>query len=114
MLDEIYIWLKGSISWLLPSISGTAARLSYDSEKKKISKGLLISSFIVGCFIGYIVDVFLTEKGIIGIRGAITAAAGFLSKDIVKFLMSKKDVIFDKTLSGLASVFESFRKKKDE
>jgi len=111
IIDEIFVWIKGSLSWIIPAISGTAARLSYESESKKLKRGVIITSFIIGCFVGYLIDILLTAQGITQIRGFATGAAGFLSKDIIKFVISKKAIIFDKLILGIGSMLDSIKRK---
>lgn len=113
--EEVVVAIKRFLSWFLPTILGVSTDLAYESEKRKLSLGRIISSITIGCFVGYFVDGYLTYKGIIEPRGFIVAGAGLMSKRFVSFVMKKNAEILKIWATGLAGTLSIlFKGKKDE
>lgn len=82
LLDTLY----DALVWVFQVFIGVAAKLSLESRKRKITFKYVLTSFIIACFVGYIIDKVWTSKGWIDTRGVAVAVAALLSESIIRYI----------------------------
>jgi hypothetical protein len=110
--DEFILWLKKTLSWVIPSLFGFATELAYESSKKPVNWKMALSSAIMACFVGWLADGFLTAKGVIDSRGYIVAACALVSRNLIGYFLKNYRSFFKNALTTLADKLHEMVKKK--
>lgn len=93
-INKIIETLKDAFLWFVAVMFGAGARISYKSQKEKMSKQKIFAVLIMAMAVGFITDNLATHFGYSEIRGAIVALSALFSEGLVNWLYKNEGSIF--------------------
>jgi small-conductance mechanosensitive channel len=114
MKPNLFNLLTDVIMWIFQVVIGVAAKLAFDSRKRKITTKYVITSFIIACFVGYITDKVWTAQGWEDTRGVAVAIMALLSETVVKYANDNLPSILNALIKKRLDVEVKDKPKEEE
>lgn len=110
---ETIIIIKDILSWVLPSTLGVATKLAFESNTKKITFKRIITSLIIGFFVGYAINALADKYNLIKTRGIAIAFGAVLSEHILVYLFKNAPTIIKNVFSKTTLLNDNDKKEGD-
>lgn len=112
--EKFMVWANKSFYWIFPSLFAVAAKLAFDSRKKKITIAYAFTSIIIACFIGWILDKMCTKMEYESTRGIIIAIGALLSDTFMQYVFTNGNNIISTMISMFTKTIDKQQKNDKE